>query len=85
VLPFADASFDAVVNCVSIDYLVRPVTVLREVARVLRPGGLFVHETRVAQLLAHPVRSLGRRLPWHEVPALGRGRSAVLWAARERR
>ena len=41
-LPFADASFDAVVNCVSVDYLVRPVQVLAEVARVLRPGGLSV-------------------------------------------
>lgn len=41
-LPFADASFDAVVNCVSIDYLVRPVAVLAEVSRVLRPGGLSV-------------------------------------------
>ena len=42
VLPFADAAFDAVVNCVSIDYLVRPVDVLAEVARVLRPGGVSV-------------------------------------------
>ncbi len=42
VLPFADASFDAVLNCVSVDYLVRPVEVLAEVARVLRPGGLSV-------------------------------------------
>ena len=41
-LPFADGSFDAVVNCVSVDYLVRPVEVLAEVARVLRPGGLSV-------------------------------------------
>ena len=41
-LPFADASFDAVVNCVSVDYLVRPVEVLAEVARVLRPGGVSV-------------------------------------------
>ena len=41
-LPFADASFDAVLNCVSVDYLVRPVDVLAEVARVLRPGGLSV-------------------------------------------
>lgn len=41
-LPYADASFDAVVNCVSVDYLVRPVEVLAEVARVLRPGGLSV-------------------------------------------
>ncbi len=42
VLPYDDASFDAVVNCVSIDYLVRPVEVLAEVARVLRPGGVSV-------------------------------------------
>ena len=41
-LPFEDAAFDAVLNCVSIDYLVRPVEVLGEVARVLRPGGLSV-------------------------------------------
>lgn len=41
-LPYPDASFDAVVNCVSIDYLVDPVAVLGEVARVLRPGGLSV-------------------------------------------
>jgi SAM-dependent methyltransferase len=42
VLPFADGSFDAALNCVSIDYLVRPVEVLAEVARVLRPGGVSV-------------------------------------------
>ena len=41
-LPFADASFDAVLCCVSIDYLTRPVDVLAEAARVLRPGGPVV-------------------------------------------
>ncbi len=41
-LPFPDAAFDAVTCCVSIDYLVRPVAVLREVARVLRPQGVVV-------------------------------------------
>ena len=39
VLPFADASFDAVACTVSIDYLTRPIDVLAEVARVLVPGG----------------------------------------------
>jgi ubiquinone/menaquinone biosynthesis C-methylase UbiE len=57
---------------------------LREVARVLRPGGLFVHETAVAQHLAHPVRSFGRSLPWRAVPALVPERAAVLWAMRRR-
>ena len=42
VLPFAEGSFDAVLCCVSIDYLVRPVEVLQEAARVLRPGGQIV-------------------------------------------
>ena len=41
-LPYADGSFDAVLNCVSVDYLVRPVEVYAEVARVLRPGGVSV-------------------------------------------
>ena len=42
VLPFPDRSFDAVVCCVSVDYLIRPVEVFRDVARVIRPGGPFV-------------------------------------------
>lgn len=41
-LPFDDASFDHAVCCVSIDYLTRPLAVMAELARVLRPGGLFV-------------------------------------------
>ncbi len=42
-LPFEDASFDAVVCCVSIDYLTTPIEVFREVRRVLVPGGVFVN------------------------------------------
>ena len=41
-LPFADGTFDAAVCCVSVDYLVHPVDVFRDVARVVRPGGPFV-------------------------------------------
>ena len=41
-LPFADAGFDAAGLCVSIDYLTDPVAVLREAARVLRPGAPLV-------------------------------------------
>jgi SAM-dependent methyltransferase len=40
-LPFADQSFDAVVCCVSVDYLTRPIEVFRDVARVVRPGGAY--------------------------------------------
>lgn len=42
VLPFADATFDHAVCCVSVDYLTRPLEVFAQVARVLRPGGLLV-------------------------------------------
>lgn len=41
-LPFADASFDAVTCCVSVDYLARPLEVFDEASRVLRAGGPFV-------------------------------------------
>jgi SAM-dependent methyltransferase len=37
-LPFDDAEFDGCGICVSIDYLTRPVEVLREVGRILKVG-----------------------------------------------
>ncbi len=40
-LPYAAASFDAVLCAVSVQYLQQPVTVFAEVSRVLRPGGVF--------------------------------------------
>ena len=42
VLPLDDASIDAAMICVSVQYLEQPVTVLREVLRVLRPGAPIV-------------------------------------------
>jgi len=41
-LPLGDASLDAAMICVSIQYLQRPLAVLREVARALRPGAPLV-------------------------------------------
>ena len=41
-LPFDDASFDAVVCSVSVEYLVSPLEVFAEVGRVLKPGGRFI-------------------------------------------
>jgi len=41
-LPLSDDSVDAVMICVSIQYLQQPVTVLRDVARVLRRGAPLV-------------------------------------------
>lgn len=41
-LPFADASFDLVVNPVSLCYVRKVEPIWREVARVLRPGGVLL-------------------------------------------
>lgn len=40
-LPFEEASFDACLIAVSVQYLVNPLAVFDDVARVLRPGGLI--------------------------------------------
>jgi len=41
-LPYKDNSFDVVTCVVSIDYLIYPIKVLKEVQRVLRPGGKVI-------------------------------------------
>lgn len=40
--PFEDGEFDGCGVCVSVDYLTRPVEVLREVGRVLKPGAPLI-------------------------------------------
>jgi len=87
-LPFDDGTFDLVIDFGTCYHVSGGnsgrLTALNEISRVLRAGGLFVHETRVAQHLAHPVRSFGRRLPWTALPTLVPERSALLWTARRR-
>lgn len=41
-LPFASATFDGAMCAVSVQYMIRPVEVFRDVCRVLRPGAPFV-------------------------------------------
>jgi SAM-dependent methyltransferase len=41
-LPFRPDSFDGAVCCVSVDYLVHPVAVFADLARVVRAGGVVV-------------------------------------------
>lgn len=38
-MPFPDSSFDIVTCCVSFNYLIQPIAVMKEIGRVLRPGG----------------------------------------------
>ncbi|MBZ5700733.1 MAG: class I SAM-dependent methyltransferase [Acidobacteriia bacterium] len=41
-LPFADASFDAAISTFALEHAVRPVQMLQEMCRVVRPGGRVV-------------------------------------------
>ena len=54
-LPLPDQSLDVVIDLGTCYHIPDAGSAIQEVARVLRPGGLFVHETRVSQLL--PIRS----------------------------
>ncbi|MEL7144124.1 MAG: class I SAM-dependent methyltransferase [Cyanobacteria bacterium J06643_4] len=41
-LPLEDQSFDAVINCVSVQYIQYPEKIFAEVYRVLKPGGVAI-------------------------------------------
>jgi len=56
-LPYAEATFDAVTSILAFSYFRNPDTVLREVKRVLKPGGPFV------------ICTLGKNLFTRAVPA----------------
>ena len=83
-LPFADGTFDAVVDFGTCYHVARAEDALAEVARVLEPGGVFLHETRASQLVAHPIRGLRGALPWRAEPSLVPAETALLWATRRR-
>ena len=78
-LPFADRHFDVVIDFGTCFHVGRPHEALCEVARTLAPAGIFVTETRLSQLLSHPIRSRGRSLPWRAAAALAPRRRAGLW------
>lgn len=42
VLPFVNREFDAVICTVSIEYLIKPFEVFRELGRIIKPGGLLI-------------------------------------------
>lgn len=83
-LPFGDASFDLVIDFGTCYHIAGASAALRQIVRVLAPGGLFVSETVSSQLLSHPWRTRGRRLPWGSAPELSVVRRGILWKARRR-
>lgn len=83
-LPFPDSSFDLVIDFGTCYHIARAAQALAEIARVLAPGGVFVEETPVSQLLSHPIRAFGRRLPWTDTRHLAPHRWGLLWSSRVR-
>jgi ubiquinone/menaquinone biosynthesis C-methylase UbiE len=81
-MPFADEAFDVIIDFGTLYHIARSPAAVDEIARVLAPGGTFVYETKASQLLSHPVRSHGRRLPALAPHGLRRRRWAMLWASR---
>ena len=75
-LPYADASFDAVLCAVSIQYLTRPLEVFAEAARVLRPGG------RVAVATSHRCFPTKAIRAWHVLPPRDRLAAIALYLER---
>jgi SAM-dependent methyltransferase len=75
-LPYADASFDAVLCAVSAQYLTRPVEVMGEVARVLRPGG------RALISLSHRCFPTKAVRAWHVLPPEARPALVAEYLAR---
>lgn len=83
-LPFFDREFDVVIDFGTCFHVARPEEALREIARVLAPGGIFATETKLSQLLSHPIRTRGRLLPWSACPELAPRCRAGLWQSRYR-
>jgi len=72
-LPFPDATFDAVINAVSIQYLTRPVDAYASVRRVLKPGGLALIATSHR---CFPTKAI---LAWHSTTPAERIRCIRLY------
>jgi len=84
-MPFRDGSFDIIVDFGTCYHIADAERALSEITRVLTEGGNFAYETRLSQLMSHPLRSLGRFIPWEAAPELRMSWVMPLWAVRTKR
>ena len=83
-MPFKDRSFDIVIDFGTCFHISGTRQALHEITRVLEYDGMFVHETRLAQFLSHPRRSL--EVPaWCDESSLATGPWAGMWAVRRKK
>lgn len=78
-LPFPNASFDTVIDFGTCYHVGGAEQALREICRVLAPRGVLATESKLAQVLAHPIRTLGRRLTPPKDVGLRASRHAGMW------
>ena len=58
-LPYADASFDAAFACAVLQHLAAPLAALKEIRRVLKPGGVIgIVDGSAINTTTHPPRML---------------------------
>jgi ubiquinone/menaquinone biosynthesis C-methylase UbiE len=84
-LPFRDAAFDTVVSASSLHFWTRPETGLREVRRVLRPGGRLLlldwsRDAAAMRLLDLWLRTVSRGRAHHRVYSAAEARALLAGA-----
>ena len=80
-MPFADDAFDVVIDFGTLFHIARPEAAAAEIMRVLAPGGLFIEETKLSQLLR--IRSAPAAVACRACgDTVRRRRSAGLWSSR---
>lgn len=66
-LPFADGSFDGIVSLETIEHLENPWFFVREISRLLRPGGFVVLSTpNVSSVFSRVLHAVTGRLLWFQ-------------------
>ena len=78
-MPFIDASFDVVIDFGTCQRVADTDAVLQEIPRILVADGIFVHETTLGQLLAHPLWPLNPSWSSFDIRPLTPRRNAALW------